>query len=163
MPSARSLPAGAVMLRAPITITRRQHSDLTAAGRIFEWFAAFEMLAFGVTLVMPDGTFSSSRAWEGFIRFGLSEAFVGAPAIVVGLIWGAALYINGSWRRSPLLRCGCALLGGSFWGAISGSFAAAHFIYGQPLSTAIGTYGLLCTFTFFAARRAAYDAILAGR
>lgn len=149
------------MTRAPITITRRQYSDLTAAGRIFEWYSAFALLAFGLTLLMPDDTFSSSRSWEGFVRFGLTENFGGVSAGGVGIIWGAALYINGAWRRSPLLRCGCAMLGGLFWGSISGSFAAAHFVYGQPLSTAIGTYGLLCAFTFFAARRAAYDASLA--
>ena len=142
----------------PITITRRQHKDLMAGGRIFEWFSALEMAAFGLALLHPDPAFST-RAFVGFVRIGVSENFVGGSSFAVGVLWCVALYINGSWRRSPMLRFACALAGGSFWGCVSFTFAIAYFQFGAPISTAMGTYALSCVFTFFAARRAVYDAI----
>lgn len=79
-----------------------------------EWISAGVIMGCGVLLAMPGATFQNSMAYRAFELIA-PENIWAAFCVSVGLLRMAALWINGSWRRSPLLRGATSVLGVGFW------------------------------------------------
>ena len=81
--------------------------------RSVEWLLAALMVAWGLGLMLPGDTM-------GLPQYRLLAAI--APELVwaswsisVGGLRIVALYVNGSWKRTPLIRASCAAFGMMWW------------------------------------------------
>ncbi|MBB3972800.1 hypothetical protein [Hansschlegelia beijingensis] len=134
----------------------RPQVDGVSANRKIEWYAAFNLLAGGVMFALPGYTLATKPVYEPLVRAGWTDASMAALFTGVGTAWCLALYANGHWRRSPLIRCVGALAGTIIWGQV----AALHVVNGWATGTPnLGsvTYGLLAGFCLAACSRAAAD------
>jgi hypothetical protein len=82
--------------------------------RLVEWLFASMMVAWGAWLLVPQ--------WQTFVwpqydalRAIAPEPVWGVWSVAVGVVRMAALFINGSWRRTPLLRLIGSSLGMIWW------------------------------------------------
>ena len=101
-----------------------------ARHRISEWFAAANMLGFGMSLLAPGDTFSSAsyqafRQMLPYEPFGLTpEQQWGFLIATTGFLWLIGLIINGSRQRATMhIRASCGLVGGVVY-ALSGILSA---------------------------------------
>jgi len=79
-------------------------------GRFGEWLAALAMLAIGAVLALPGDTMMFSE-WWALRDFGLREVTIGYGLGAIGGARMVALYVNGAWHRTPLLRGIGAVIG----------------------------------------------------
>jgi len=100
-----------------------------ARHRISEWFAAANMLGFGMSLLAPGDTFSSAsyqafRQMLPYEPFGLTpEQQWGFLIATTGFLWLIGLIINGSRQRATMhIRASCGLVGGVVYGTLSLGF-----------------------------------------
>lgn len=125
--------------------------------RGLEWFSAFVMLGWGITLAMPGDTLAGPQ-YASFGRFGMTEDAWAGIFSAVGLARVVALYINGQWPKSPHIR-----MIGSFFGAVSWAQVAylltlsTYFTTGVP-ATGTAVYSLLALADLVGIARAAFDA-----
>lgn len=109
-------------------------------GRASEWFCAFNMFAWGATLLHPSATFTSP-AYQAFAAIGEDRTgwWVGS----CGAIWIVALIINGTLDSvtSPL-RAICAFVGSMVFGFLSLGFLYSYQLNGV-LSTGVENYALI--------------------
>lgn len=92
-------------------------------GRALEWMTSALLLAFAVTLALPGDTLAASPSFAGFVSAGLDEAALAMPISWIAAMRMAGLYVNGAWRRSPLLRMIGAVLGAGVFAFLSTMFA----------------------------------------
>jgi hypothetical protein len=82
--------------------------------RALEWLFTALMLGWGVWLLAPWwDTFRNPQ--YAVLALLAPEQVWGVWSVAIGAIRAAALYINGSHRRTPLVRCICAALGVIWW------------------------------------------------
>ena len=137
----------------------RVADSLLQHGRALEWLTSCVLLAFALTLALPGDTLASSPAFRGFLQFGWDEAAVAVPLALIASMRMAGLYINGNWRRSPLLRLVGAVAGTGIFVWLGMTFAMPYLILGEPaLTTGAGVYLTLGVFDLLAAYRAGADA-----
>jgi hypothetical protein len=125
--------------------------------RGLEWYSSFVMLGWGLTLALPGDTLAAPQ-YAAFQRFGFTEEFWSWAFTLMGTARLIALFINGKWPRSPMVR-----MVGSAFGAVSWSQVAYLLTIGTFGTTGIpatGTvvYGLLAIADLFGIARAAFDA-----
>jgi hypothetical protein len=123
------------------------------AERGLEWLSAIAMVGWCYVIVRHPGYLLASNLHE-FLRFGLTEGQVAAGFGVVGALRIAALYINGRWPRSPLLRMAGAAVGLVLWSQVTLTLVMAV----GTASTGVVIYGPLAFAEFISIRRAAFDA-----
>ena len=97
-------------------LARKQR--LIAQDRSVEWLCAWLMLAWAVTLAMPGDTFSYPSL-SGFRHHGLTESSWTLFFVVLGAGRMVALYINGRWPKSAIVRQVCAFAGFFSWAQIA--------------------------------------------
>lgn len=86
----------------------------TGADRLVEWLFAGMMLSWGCWLLNPGwNTFDNPQ--YAALALIVPEEVWGAWSVAVAAIRIAALVINGRYRRTPLLRLACSLLGLVWW------------------------------------------------
>lgn len=138
-----------------VTDTLLQH------GRALEWLTSAIILTFAVTLALPGNTLGTSSAFAAFVALGADEAAMVLPLTFIAAMRMAGLWINGNWRRSPLLRCIGAVLGAGVFMSLAVLFSVP-FISGQTaaITTGVGTYFVLAAADILAAYRSAADAAL---
>lgn len=138
---------------------RRIAFALIEHGRAAEWVTSLVLLTFAVTLALPGNTLLLSPSYRGFLNLGFDEASL---VLLFSLLGGArvtALYINGSWRRSPALRAVGAWFGAATFASLSVTFGWNYFTTpGVALGTGTGTYAVLAFCDLLAAYRSAADA-----
>lgn len=139
---------------------KRIASALIEHGRASEWLTSSVMLAFALVLAVPGDTMTG-RGFSMMVRMGFDEATVAVPLALVGSARLAALYINGNWRRSPMLRRIGATVGSTFFAMLGMAFLWPSLEVGSPVSTAVSTYFVLSIFDGLAAYRSGADARLA--
>lgn len=95
--------------------------------RKVEWVSALSMLGWALVLGLPGNSLGSKGLGLPYLQQGLGEASLAALMACAGASWCVALWINGHWRRSPVLRAASALVGALAWGQI----ALAYFYEGH--------------------------------
>ena len=125
--------------------------------RALEWFSALVMLSWSATLALPGDTLAG-ESFAAFRRLGMTEIAWAWAFGVAGSARVAALYINGRWPTTPLIRMAGALFGALSWAQIAWLIAAGALIKAGAASTGIGVYALLALADLFSIFRAAYDA-----
>ncbi|WP_417723946.1 hypothetical protein [Salipiger sp.] len=127
-------------------------------GRALEWMTSAIIFVFACTLALPGDTLAASRSFSSFRDVGLTEENLILAFTLIAVMRFAGLWINGSWRRSPVLRMtGAALGAGIFW-ALAALFAAPYLSGVQgALTSGVGTYAVLGAADAWAAYRAAAD------
>ena len=91
---------------------------LIGQDRSIEWLCAALMLAWAFTLAMPGDTFTYPSL-SGFKHYGLNETWWGLFFFAFGAGRMVALYINGRWPRSAVVRQVCAFVGFFSWTQIA--------------------------------------------
>lgn len=127
--------------------------------RDLEWCAAAMALAFGGVLALPGATFSTGAHWARFAAIA-SEGQWATVMLTLAFVRMAALTINGRWRRTPLLRALCAVLGAAVWGYV------AMLMYAPVLGgiqTGVGVYTVAALADVWSAWRSGRDIPVAER
>src|ERR1043166_7395273 len=91
--------------------------------RSVEWMLAAMMLAWGIGLMLPGDTMTLPQ-------YRLLGALAPDPvwaawSISIGTVRIVALYVNGAWRRTPLIRAPGAIVGMIWWTVLGYLFAVA--------------------------------------
>lgn len=125
--------------------------------RGLEWFSAFVMLSWGVTLALPGDTLSGP-SYAAFGRFGMTEEAWAGVFSAVGLARLVALYINGHWPKSPHIRMLGSLFGAISWGQVAYLLTLSTYFTTGIAATGTAVYSLLALADLFGIARAAFDA-----
>lgn len=144
-------PAG---LRQRITYAIVEH------GRAAEWLTSSVLLVMALILAVPGETMAAPT-FRVLLDLGLDDAALSAPIALLGTARLAALYINGAWRRSPMLRMIGAILGSMIFGVLAVAFALPSLIHGAALSIISGVFFVMALFDALAAHRSGADVRLA--
>lgn len=91
-------------------------------GRAAEWITSMMIFVFGLTLLAPGSTMDTSVSYRAFIIVGLNDISLGLLALFIATNRLVALYRNGMWKRSPIIRGIGAVAGLGFWVGISFAF-----------------------------------------
>lgn len=144
-------------------MTKRIGDALIEHGRAIEWLTSIGLLMFAITLAMPGNTLDSP-GFGAFVRAGFDEASLAVPLALIAAGRLVALYINGNWRRTPLLRMIGAVIGAGVFAVLSMAFAWPTLEGTRTsLSTGVLMYLTLSAFDGLAAYRSGADVRLAHR
>lgn len=142
---------------------KRILSPMVEQGRATEWVTSTVMLLFAVALSLPGDTLAGT-GWRAFRAAGLDEAALAMPLSMIATARLAALYINGAWRRSPLVRMIGAIVGTVIFLNLAGAFAVPWITdlfngggITRGASTAMTTYFTLAASDCLAAYRSGAD------
>jgi hypothetical protein len=135
--------------------------------RLPEWTNAFTMFAWGAYILLHPGIFATNPAYEAFVamawtgaegaqRIHLAENAWGLVAVLVGMIRAGALFVNGAYYRTPVIRVLTSALSAFVWMQIV--IGLWHF--GQP-STGLVMYSSAVVLDLISAYRAGCDAATA--
>lgn len=126
--------------------------------RSVEWLLALLMVTWGVGLLLPGNTMALQS--YRYLAAIAPEPVWAAWSISIGAARLVALYVNGSWRRSPLIRAGGAALGVIWWLILG--FLLLNGTQGGPLPAALMWYPVFCGFEFYSVYRGARDSYHSG-
>lgn len=126
--------------------------------RSVEWLLASLMLAWGIGLLLPGDTMELNT--YRFLSALAPEPVWAAWSLAIGCVRLLALYINGSWRRTPLIRGICSVLGMMWWLVLGFLFMTATA--GGPTPAALLWYPVFVGFEGYSAFRSARDSYYTG-
>lgn len=92
--------------------------------RTVEWLLASLMVAWGVALGLPGDMFPVGEHYR-FLSAIATEPVWAAFSFSIGAARLTALYINGSWRRTPAIRIIGAVFGLVWWITLGGLYGLA--------------------------------------
>lgn len=124
------------------------------AVRSLEWFNAITLFSWGGYVSLHPGLFLDPEKkvlYTGLVRIMTQEGW-GFSATIVALIQLSALFINGQWGLTPLIRCATSVLSVGAW------FFVSAGIYLAGSNTGIPVYLALMLAGAYSAYRAASDA-----
>lgn len=135
--------------------------------RLPEWANSFTMFAWGAYILMHPGIFATSDLYEAFVsmvwidavgetRIALAERSWGLITVTVGLIRACALFVNGSYSRTPAIRLVCSAMSAFVWSQV----VIGLLRMGIP-STGIVMYSSALALDLISAYRATCDAVIA--
>lgn len=122
-----------------------------------EWFSAFGMCLWAAILAAPGDTFGR-QAYSEFIAHGYTEEQVAAIFGSVGAARVIALFINGAWPKSPIVRIIGAAAGVVLWTDVAYLLNKSAWETTHVYSTGPAFYALLAVFEVGSVYRAAFDA-----
>lgn len=126
------------------------HSD-----RMVEWMFAAMMTVWGLWLLNPYFTTFTSPSYAPLATL-FPEWVWGAWSVSIGTVRLIALYINGRYRRTPILRIVCAVLGMAWWIVLIYLVAAQGAPFNPPAG--FSWYFVFVIFEGISCFRAAGDA-----
>lgn len=126
--------------------------------RLTEWMLASLMIAWGVAVALPGETLHLA-GYRVLVTLAPEEVWA-ALSIAIGAMRMVALWINGRWRRSPLLRAGGAAWGLGWWLGL----AWLLWLGADPeaLPSAIAFYPIFAAFEAASVVRGAGDSYRSG-
>lgn len=124
--------------------------------RSIEWFSAAVMLGWGV--ILAHGNLLDEPGFIAFKERLDSDGFWIAVFCIVGAGRLMALYINGRWPRTPIIRMIGSSVGTAMWAVVAYFLLKAAWINDKPISTGPVVYGLLAACDLYQVSRAAFDA-----
>lgn len=97
-------------------VKARAHDRAYNRTRSAEWLLACILFAWGANVIRPNSSFDypSYRIMVALMQ----ESTWGMLAVLVSVARMAALFVNGTWKRTPLIRLFCAIASGLFWVSI---------------------------------------------
>lgn len=127
-------------------------------GRALEWLTSSVIFGFALTLTVPGDTIGDNPSFAGFISAGLTEQALIMPLTIIAIMRMSGLFINGAWRRSPILRMIGAVIGAGIFLSLALLFTVPY-VAGQQsaLGTAPSVYFVLFVFDLIAAYRTSAD------
>jgi hypothetical protein len=120
--------------------------------RAIEWLLGFMLLSWGVILAGNPDIFQTSKLYAGWQSI-LGDEFVwGWAAICCGLARLGALFVNGAWSRTPVVRVITSFASMFLW------FWVVVGMLRVEVSTGLGIYPWLMFGEAFSVYRASGDA-----
>lgn len=126
--------------------------------RSVEWLLACMMLAWGGGLCLPGDTLSLPQ--YRMLAVLAPEPVWAAWSISIGVIRMVALYVNGAWRKTPLIRAFCAGLGMIWWIVLSVLFFLSRD--GSPITAGFLWFPVFIAFEGYSVSRGARDSYHSG-
>lgn len=83
--------------------------------RMPEWINAGIMATWGAFAVLHPELFDGLVFWWTWTPIGEPTAFWGLVIFAVGMIRAAALFVNGAYSRTPLIRLGASAISAFVW------------------------------------------------
>jgi len=116
------------------------------------------MLAWGIGLLLPGDTLTLPQyRLLGEIA---PEPVWAAWSVCVGGLRLVALYINGSWRRTPLIRSSCSIFGMIWWTLLMVLFLGSRTA--GPIGAGMLWFPIFILFEGYSAYRSARDSYHSG-
>ena len=139
-------------MAAKFTDVFLQHNRLSA------WATSAAMVGFGAVLMTKGNSFTAGSPWRGFDQMGATEIAVAVPLVGIGVMRLTALWINGRWRRSPILRAVGAVAGFACFTTLTITLLLP-WLTGEAriLSTGVVPYAVLAILDLIEASRAGAD------
>jgi hypothetical protein len=129
--------------------------------RRVEYLSATIMVGWaGLLTASNDNSVTSSLAFGPMIKRGWTEPQLAIILGLFGMVWLAALWINGHYRRTPVFRCICAGGGTVMWSHVAVMLSISGFEAGV-WSTGVPVYWTLAIFDLASCYRSAADAYFA--
>lgn len=128
-------------------------------GRLGEWITSASMFFYAAILWLPGNSYTLDVSGRGFYDRGVTEIMVSVPLAAIGVERCIALFINGSWKRTPALRAFGSLCG-ALWLYFLLHALVAPTLEGKVASVdpMCGIVGVLLVAEIIAAFRAGADA-----
>lgn len=125
--------------------------------RSVEWLLASMMVAWGIGLLLPG----NSMELPAYRLLGAiaPEPVWAAWSISIGLLRMLALYINGSWRKTPLVRAVSSLFGAFWWVVLGYCFLKSG---PWPYPAGVAWFPVLFLFECYSISRGARDSYHSG-
>lgn len=123
--------------------------------RSTEWMLACLLLVWGYRLVSPEDFFDGPT-YIVMASLG-NEVTWGVAAMGCAMFRLMALYINGWWRRTPIIRCAGAIAGGSFWMLIGSLMYMGAHATGAKLPPGWAYYAVFFVFEGWCIVSTGYD------
>lgn len=128
--------------------------------RIPEWWNAGAMFAWGSYILLHPGIFQDD-VYAGFVALvggdiSTAERTWGLIAVTVGLVRGAALFVNGAYSRTPLIRLATSAISAFVWAQVVISLG----MLGRP-NTGVVMHSAAVGLDLISAYRASCDAVIA--
>lgn len=124
--------------------------------RSTEWLLATLLVVWGWSMVNPGMTYFDMPVYV-LMRQWASEETWGLAAVTVAGVRLFALYINGWWKRTPIIRCVGAILGGGFWLCIGYLMYFGAKVSGVTLTPGFLYYGVFFVFEGWCVLSTGYD------
>ena len=126
--------------------------------RSVEWCLGGLMVSWGLGLLLPGNTMElSNHRYLGALA---PEVVWSAWSLSIGALRLLALYVNGAYFRTPLIRAGCSCLG-LIWWLVLGFLLKAGSGAG-PLPPALLWYPVFVGFEAYSVYRGARDSYCTG-
>lgn len=128
--------------------------------RFPEWLGAGTQAGWGAYLILHPGLFEDDRIkalWVGLAAMA-SQPTWGLAAMLVGIIRAFALFVNGAYVRTPVIR-----LVTSFASAFVWTQVIVGFLKSETPNTGLIVYTSLIVADIYSAYRASADVTLASR
>jgi hypothetical protein len=132
-------------------------SPSTHEARAIEWLSAAIMLVWGITLALPGDSVAQPH-FSAFRHAHLTEGMMAAVFGIVGAARVVALYINGRWPKSPIIRIIGATAGAVLWSQVAWYLCSGTWLLSGIPNAGVGTYAALAIADLFSISRAAFDA-----
>lgn len=129
--------------------------------RMPEWINSGIMVSWGAYVLLHPDTYADAKLdlFEGVLHSpdGINGfAFWGLVTLIVGMVRGCALFVNGAYSRTPMIRLAASAVSAFVWSQIVIGFWNLNI----P-TTAIVTYGWLVLMDIISAYRAGVDVAIA--
>jgi hypothetical protein len=123
--------------------------------RIFEWALSVIMLLWATILLNEPDIFKHQQSLAYFATLNPDTGFWAMVCYAIGGVRLMALWRNGAWTPSPMIRIFTSVLSMLFWLWVSVGLLGADY-----LSTGLAVYPVLCVTDFISMWNAANDARL---
>lgn len=148
------------MLGAILTVVDKgKHHTMT--NRRVEYLSASVMIGWAFLLLLSEqNSMTSTVAFGPLVDRGWTKEQLSAILGGFGALWYTALFINGHYRRTPVIRCFCAGGGVVMWSHVGLTLTYGGMETGV-WSTGVPTYWILAFFDLASCYRSAVDAYFA--
>jgi hypothetical protein len=133
------------------------------SARTMEWWGAGAMFTWGYYFVTHPQLLTQTATKELFAGltqvtdfFGQPPIAIGLMAIITGMVRASALFINGAYAKTPLIRLLTAFLSAYIWTSITVGF----YVIDAP-NTGLVVYPWLVVADVISGYRAGYDLVIA--
>lgn len=126
--------------------------------RALDWGCALLILGWGLALLAPGETLTSSPAYASLLTRG-PEAVWGWLCVSVGLVHAVALVVNGrAYEGMPIVRAFAAVIGATLWGQFAYAFVVVS-VRMDIVSLGIPATLVPLVLNLYCASRAGVDAV----